>query len=48
VLIFKPAGELLFDNLLRKDWAVISIVELSIAVVYMILPKARILDYFHE
>lgn len=48
VILFKPAGELLFDNLLRKDWAVASVVELCIAAVYMIVPKDRLLEYFHD
>ena len=39
VLILKPAGELIFDNWLRKEWTVISIIEISIAFVYIILPK---------
>lgn len=48
VLILKPAGELIFDKLLRDEWTVISVVELSIGAAYVfLLPLDSLLDYFH-
>lgn len=47
VLVLKPAGELIFDSLLRHNWHVMSVVELCIGFTYLLLPISQILKFFH-
>jgi len=38
IVVLKPAGELIFDRLLKHDWQVISVIELAVGVAYLIMP----------
>lgn len=43
VVIIKPAGELIFDGLIRHEWNVIPIIEISVGAFYLLLPLTRLL-----
>ena len=45
--MIKPAGELIFDRLIRDEINVIPIIELSIGFIYLILPINTIILFFH-
>ena len=47
ILILKPAGEMIFDDLVRGTWHVGPIVELCVGFLYIILPIGSILNFFH-
>lgn len=46
-LIFKPAGELIFDSHLRDTLSISSLVMLIVGIVYMLLPLNAILNWAH-
>lgn len=47
VLIIKPAGELIFDGLIRHEWNVIPVIEIILGFIYLILPTGMILNFIH-
>lgn len=47
ILILKPAGELIFDSLLRNSWHYLSLIEIGVGTLYIMLPVGKILKFFH-
>ena len=48
ILILKPTGELIFDFQLRDSAQISSVIMLILGIIYVLLPKNEMLQYFHE
>ena len=47
VLIIKPGGQLIFDALIRHEWNIIPVIEISIGALYLILPINKLMYSIH-
>ena len=47
-LLLRPLGSIIFDSQIRDSYRVANIVMISVAFLYIILPKNKIIDFFNE